>query len=177
MANFIDIIYYRFTFKRTTGDIFSYLGVGGDFNKLLPQFLKDFWYILIIYIVFVFILVISYNIFKVKESFNKGYKFYLNLNIAFLFSASIIIIGIRGGFQLKPIDIINAGAYTDSKNIPIVLNTPFTIIKTINNSAIKKQEYYKDKSEIENMYNPCHTYVAKDSFRKLNVVVITLDGH
>ncbi|MEI6822502.1 MAG: sulfatase-like hydrolase/transferase [Bacteroidota bacterium] len=177
MANFIDIIYYRFTFKRTTGDIFSYLGVGGDFNKLLPQFLKDFWYILIIYIVFVFILILTYNIFKVKESINKGYRFYLNHTIAFLISVTIIIIGIRGGFQLKPIDIINAGTYTDSKNIPIVLNTPFTIIKTINYTAIQKQQYYKDKTEIESIYNPCHTYNdTNKTFRKLNVVVIILES-
>jgi len=38
MTNFGDTIYFRFTLKRLTADIFSYVGVGGDFDKLIPQF-------------------------------------------------------------------------------------------------------------------------------------------
>ena len=52
LANFVDIIYFRFTLKRMTADIFTYLQVGGDFNKLLPQFIKDFWYVQISWILY-----------------------------------------------------------------------------------------------------------------------------
>lgn len=34
MVNFIDTVYFRFTLKRLTSDIFKYLGVGGDFNEV-----------------------------------------------------------------------------------------------------------------------------------------------
>ncbi len=177
MANFVDIIYYRFTFKRTTGDIFSYLGVGGDFGKLLPQFLKDFWYIFILFILFIYIMVTIYNMYIVKDSIRKGANFFLYHTIALIIIVSFTTLGVRGGFQLKPIDIINAAAYSDSKDVPIVLNTPFTIIKTINYTAIQKKVYYKDINELNSIYNPSHIISSnQNQFRKLNVVVIILES-
>ena len=51
LINFIDSIYYNFTFKRSTGDVFSLAGTGNDFERLIPQFLKDFWYVVLIYLI------------------------------------------------------------------------------------------------------------------------------
>ena len=40
-----DMAYYQFTLKRTTVAVF---GIVGDFFALLPQYLLDFWYLLLI---------------------------------------------------------------------------------------------------------------------------------
>ena len=39
VANLADTIYFQWTLRRTTGDIFNYLTVGGDMGNLVPQFL------------------------------------------------------------------------------------------------------------------------------------------
>jgi hypothetical protein len=44
--NFVDVIYYNFVFKRSTYDLFE--SMGDDAGRLLPTFLKDFWYMIFI---------------------------------------------------------------------------------------------------------------------------------
>ena len=58
----------------------------------------------------------------------------------------------RGGVQHKPLDIVNAGQYAKAQNIPIVLNTPFTIIKTILIDNIEPVNYFSEE-EIEKYYD------------------------
>ena len=58
-------------------------------------------------------------------------------------------IAIRGGIQDKPINIINAGEYTEPEYFPIVVNTPFTLLKTIDESALQEIEYFKDEKLID----------------------------
>ena len=55
LVNFADTIYYNFTFKRSTGDVFTLAGTGNELSRLIPQFLKDFWYIFLLYILSVFL--------------------------------------------------------------------------------------------------------------------------
>ncbi len=176
--NFIDIIYFRFTYKRTTADIFNYLGVGGDFNKLIPQFIKDFWYVIIIFILLLIVFI------KFINSFSLVYKRGSSvtgkmLNIVYLIVfIGLSILGIRGGLQMKPLDIIDAGRYVESRHISAVLNTPFTIIKTIGLPVLKKVKYFDDESELNKVLSTVKNYNSdnKTPFKSLNVVIIILEG-
>jgi len=179
ISNFIDVIYFRFTLKRTTSDIFNYLSVGGDFKKLIPQFIADFWYIPLICIVFIIAFIKLSSIIKVKDIVAPTLKYYLSQSILFIFAMFVLIIGIRGGLQLKPLDIINASKYAENKNVPLVLNTPFTIIKTIGLPALSNKVYFKNTNELSKTYNLVYQINTKDSvfnFRKLNVVIIILES-
>jgi len=49
MANFIDTVYFPFTLKRLTSDVFHYVDGINGFSLLIPQFMKDFWYMIVIY--------------------------------------------------------------------------------------------------------------------------------
>jgi phosphoglycerol transferase MdoB-like AlkP superfamily enzyme len=179
MANFVDLIYFRFTLKRTTADIFTYLGVGGDFDKLIPQFLKDFWYVLVIWILFIVLLIYLSSRFKLKASGSKGkggdLKFYFVNGFLFLVILFISVVGIRGGFQLRPISLITAGNYTSAKNVPLLLNTPFSIAKTVGNETLKTVKYFSRESELAKIYSPVHK--SKSTvFRKYNVMIIILES-
>jgi phosphoglycerol transferase MdoB-like AlkP superfamily enzyme len=179
MANFVDLIYFRFTLKRTTADIFSYLGVGGDFNKLIPQFLKDFWYVLVLWLIFVGILVWFSLRFKVKSGGGKGkggnFKYYFINGFLFVVIMFISVIGIRGGWQLRPISLITAGNYTSAKYVPLLLNTPFSIAKTAGNETLKTVKYFTRENELAKIYSPVHK--GKNSTpRKCNVMIIILES-
>ncbi len=176
MLNFVDVIYFRFTFKRTTSDIFNYMAVGGDFSKLLPQFIVDFWYIVLIMIVFIVALIKLTGIFKVKDIVISKNKYYLYHSLFFVVTILLLIMGIRGGLQMKPLEIINSGQYAENKNVPLVLNTPFTIIKTIGLPVLNHTIYFNDQKELSDIYNPIHSGDTTERFRKLNVVIIIVES-
>ncbi|MFZ4740113.1 MAG: LTA synthase family protein [Bacteroidales bacterium] len=179
ISNFIDVVYFRFTLKRTTSDIFNFLSVGGDFKKLIPQFIADFWYIPLICIVFIIAFIRLSNIIKVKDIVASKLKYYLSQIIIFIITMIILVIGIRGGLQLKPLEIINASKYAENKNVPLVLNTPFTIIKTIGLPALNNKVYFNNTNDLNKIYNPVCVVNTEDSvhdFRKLNVVIIILES-
>ena len=179
LVNFVDLIYFRFTLKRLTGDIFSYLSVGGDFDKLIPQFLHDFWYVVVIFAVVLVLFIYCTRRFSVVAPHGKSkgnkIKYLLFHSFLFVLVGFITIIGIRGGTQLRPIGIITAGNYTTAKNVPLILNTPFSIARTIGHGSIQTLLYFKKDDQLEKMYTPVHKPRA-DHFRKLNVMIIIMES-
>jgi phosphoglycerol transferase MdoB-like AlkP superfamily enzyme len=177
-TNFGDTIYFRFTLKRLTADIFNYVGVGGDFDKLIPQFLRDFWYIALLWIIFAGILVYAGMKLTTASGAKKpefGFKFLMVNTLIFLVIAVLSVIGMRGGLQLRPIGLVTAGNYTSAKYMPLVLNTPFSIAKTFDKEALKTITVYKKEDELAKVYTPVQQ--GKSSgFKNLNVMVIILES-
>jgi len=179
LVNFIDLVYFRFTLKRLTADIFSYLSVGGDFDKLVPQFIHDFWYVPLVWGLLSLLFIYCASRFSVvaPRGKSKGNMIqYLIVNtLFFLVIIFITIIGIRGGTQLRPIGIITAGNYTQAKNVPLLLNTPFSIARTIGNESLQTQLYYRKDEQLEKIFSPLHKPHA-DHFRNLNVMIIIMES-
>ena len=179
MTNFGDTIYFRFTLKRLTADFFNYVSVGGDFNKLIPQFLHDFWYVGVIWLLFVAILIFLGTRFKVASpgTGKKGSPMLLLVIKTFVFAAivALSVIGIRGGTQLRPIGLITASTYTSAKNIPLVLNTPFSIAKTVGHETLKTITWFKKESELSKIYSPVH-HGKPGEFKNYNVMIIILES-
>ncbi len=178
-ANFIDIVYFRFTLKRTTWDVFDFMDKNSDeVVSLLPDFVKDFWFPVVLFFVFsgLFIWISGrirldltyYNYFDKRRFFGSLLKSFVIVILT--------TIAIRGGIQDKPINIINAGEYTEPEYFPIVVNTPFTLLKTIDESALQEIEYFKDEKELEKVFNPVIRTDKSNSFRKLNVFIIILES-
>ena len=181
LLNCIDIIYFRFTLKRTTADVFGMLGKGNDVINLIPRFIIDFWYIFLIWILLILALIFFQKIFVINDSktnlnsAKEKNKYYFSQTIWFLISIFISVIAIRGGFQLRPTSIITAGQYTTTQNIPLVLNTPFTIIKTLNSNEISEVKYFDENTALS-IYNPCIQFNNKKSFNNVNVVIFILES-
>jgi len=177
LANCIDLAYFPFTFKRTTADVFNFFGgeIGNDLGNLLPLFLKEYWYVFLIWLVLSVILTICYKRIVKQENkiWNKDY-YIKSFGILFL-AIGLSILGYRGGFQLKPITIVNAGEYTSAKNIPLVVSTPFSIIKTLDLPSIQPANYFIDVKEIEKYYKTNHHFTNPD-FKKLNVIIIAMES-
>jgi len=179
-ANLLDCGYFAFTLSRSTADIFNVLGLGSDFTTLLPQYIFDFWYIFLIWISLILLTIWFFSKTKVTENIPSTRKkitlSYLKELVIFLIVTVISIIGIRGGVQLRPIGMMTAGQYTSSKNVSIVLNTPFTIIRTFGKTGLKNVEYFND-NKMSAIFSPNHNYHKKDKPEKFNnVVVIILES-
>jgi arylsulfatase A-like enzyme len=177
LANCIDLAYFKFTLKRTTADVFSFFegGMGNDLARLLPTFLKDYWYIFLIWGILTWCVVLIYKKTEKTGIFIKSLKSFSLHFFIFLITLLLTIIISRGGVQLRPIGIVTAGEFTEGKNVPLILNTPFSIMKTIEVQGITPTIYFTSESEINKIYNPKHL-PGKGEFRKLNVFIIALES-
>jgi len=179
--NTIDTVYFRFTSKRMTADIFSFVSTGeDDFMSLIPRFIMDFAWELIVWILLSASFVWIASRIKVKLLKPvKRLRFYLLSTFIFLITAAVSIIGIRGGFQLRPITIINAGEYAVAKNVSLVLNTPFTIIKSFGHTGLREVHFFSSDEEAAVLFNPVYEPFSADStkaFEPLNVVLIIMES-
>ncbi|MDF2438488.1 MAG: sulfatase [Bacteroidota bacterium] len=177
LANCADLVYFQFTIKRTTADVFNFFhgGMGNDLGRLLPVFFKDYWYVFLIWAVLIFLLIRWYNRTEKKEILQWDLKQYGIQFLQLVLFTGFFILIYRGGFQLRPIGIVNAGEYTESKYVPLVLNTPFSIIKTIEVEGLEPHIYFQHPEETGKYINPYHP-ADTGAFRKLNVVIIALES-
>lgn len=179
MANFVDTIYFRFTLKRLTFDIFRYLGVGGDFDKLVPQFLRDFWYIAVVWCLFVAALIYFGSKIGVSSGSTKSkgfdFRFYGINTLAAVAILGASVVAIRGGLQLRPIGLVTAGQYVSAKNIPLLLNTPFSIARTTNNESLETKKWFRNEAELSAIYTPVHPGVSSGR-KNQNVMIIIMES-
>ena len=175
LFNMIDLEYFKFTLKRTTADLFQLVGMGEDFSTLLPTYIASFWYLVIMFAAFIAITEFLYRKIPDRTYSPEGVKEYIFDSLTFVALVGLTIVGFRGGLQLKPLDIINAGQYAQAQNIPIVLNTPFTLIKTLDRKGLDELNFYTEE-ELKEIFDPVHEPRSNGDFRKKNVVVIVMES-
>jgi len=181
LANCSDFAYFEFIHKRSTFDVFQLMSSQTDFITLLPSFIKDFWYVFLIAILFVFIIHLLYNYFYQKiivssifqpERTSKQLK---TNSIPFLLIIFFTVIGMRGGFQLIPIGLINAGDYVQANSIPVLLNTPFSIMKSAELTTLEEKKFFSE-NDLKRIYDPIHVATSKGKLKNENVVIIILES-
>ena len=174
--NFIDVAYYPFTRKRSTSEIFDQLGGQTDMGKLLPQFLADFWLVVVIALLCFSLLMRWYTRIRLQEvNYRQGnWQQWLTIVGWFLFSIGISTLAIRGGWQRIPIDMVNAGAVTESNEVPLVLNTPFSILKTMEQKGVEEYQFFS-RTEAFKALPTLHCF-RDSAFSNKNVVVIILES-
>lgn len=180
--NLIDVIYYRYLDKRMSSELFTFLkGTEENQGRLLLSFIIDFWFMFLIFFVFLFIIIITVRKTRLKERVSNNKKsWYASQSVSFIAITILSIIGIRGGFQLKPINLLTATEYTSPKNIPLLINTPFSIRLSSSSAELKRINFYDDTA-IDSLYTPFHNKLNNNRFlnnetKDSNVVLIILES-
>ncbi|WP_316765270.1 LTA synthase family protein [Pedobacter frigiditerrae] len=177
-ANFIDFAYYKYTLKRTTASVFSQFSNEKNKLKLTFDFLLDYWYLVILFAIFIYAFIKLYKLIKLKKVPKFTWQIYLTHTLILVLIAGLAVIGMRGGWRhsTRPITMSNAGDFVKSPgDMSLVLNTPFTIMKTLKASNLKPVNYY-DEQTLNNLYNPIHQPENKGEFKKLNVVFLIIES-
>ncbi|MCH5688531.1 hypothetical protein LWM68_32265 [Niabella sp. W65] len=142
LLNCIDFIYYRFTLRRTTFGVLKEFQNERNGLQLLKDFLLDFWYVALIFAGLIALMVWLYNRMQARLNvLHSRLRYYITSVAVLLLAVVLAIGGIRGDFKhsTRPITISNAGDYVKSPNeIYLVLNTPFTFIRTMGVKGLKK---------------------------------------
>lgn len=180
VANLADVIYYRFTLRRTTADIFQQFSHESNIGRLVVRFLFDYWYMTLIFGVLLAAMIYLYNRIDIPGRHQAKAVYHYGLMLAFVpLSAYLYIGAVRGGFRhsTRPITLSNAGAYVNRpEEVNIVLNTPFSVFRTLGKTKIQRLDYYTDSSQLNSTYSPVHHRADSSAFRPDNVVVIILES-
>jgi phosphoglycerol transferase MdoB-like AlkP superfamily enzyme len=178
-TNVADFIYYKFTLRRTSADVFRQFENEQNIGGLFFQFLLDYWYAVLFWVFLVVVMVKIYNHIRIWGPQMKSRTMYYTSGFFALPLITVFIIaGIRGGFRhsTRPITLSNAGKFVkDPRDISIVLNTPFSLIRTVGKTKVQRATYF-DERTLEKIFTPVHTPSDTAHFRKDNVVVIILES-
>ncbi|MBS1590222.1 MAG: LTA synthase family protein [Bacteroidetes bacterium] len=173
-----DWAYFPFSRKRSTNDVLDMIGRKGDFISLLPHLVIDYWFVPLLWIVFSVLLIVGNRFICRKTPLLKPSSSRPLTNFTFplsglIMTISLCLLAIRGGFQLIPINNGNALQVTESKFVPLVLNTPFSIMHSYS-GKMEELNFFKNE-ELLHFYNPTKHYTGK-TFQPKNVVVILLES-
>jgi phosphoglycerol transferase MdoB-like AlkP superfamily enzyme len=176
-TNFIDIIYYRFTGKRSTFSMITAKGMEHEIFGLIPSFLMQFWYVGFLFLIFSVLFWVLLPNFKQTNPIEKLQKNELIKQYGFLILAIAIgLLASRGGFRKKPLKIVDAVVYGELGNSALILNTPFCILKTLVKKEDIEKAHYFDEKELISIYNPIINLKPNKPIIKKNVVVIILES-
>ncbi len=170
----VDLGYYGFTLKRSTADFLGFLLSGGDTVNLAPAFLRDYWHILLIYLAALLSIAWFYRRSEnwiAPPTVQRWKKFaWRCAAIALIFIAS------RGGFQLIPLQVLDAAKYGGAERLPIVLNTPFTMLMTLGKPTLEDRQYMSQE-EADRIWPVIHNNVTLSPPKgKPNICIIVLES-
>ncbi|WP_432713734.1 LTA synthase family protein [Pedobacter sp.] len=179
-TNFIDIIYYRFSQVRSTRATLDVLVHENNKSTLLSHFIGDYWYIIALFLLCSLVWIWLYK--KVNVKVNKPHKrqyiaYFLSSAICILLTATLIIGGIRGGFKhsTRPINLVDAYRHVRIPNQgDIVLNTPFSIFRTLKVSGFKVPNW-TNANYINQHIKPIKQYKSHTGTQP-NVVIFILES-
>ncbi len=177
-SNLIDVVYFRYTMRRTDFGFFSEFSNDYNVGKIFFTAIRQNWFLLIVFIVIVFLLLKAYGKMQKSGVISSPWAYYPVTTIMMGVFMWLTVCGMRGGFGMttRPITISNAGEKVYQPiETAIVLNTPFSIYRTITRSTFKRLDYYPEQS-LERIYTPLHAANQSGEFRKLNVVVLILES-
>jgi phosphoglycerol transferase MdoB-like AlkP superfamily enzyme len=178
-ANGADYVYFRFLNKRATADIFRTFENEQGIAKMGFRFLVDYWPATVFTLFLIALMIWLYVRVKPKKPLKTGTLGYWAFNILMIPVVIALCIGsARGGFRhsTRPITISNAARYVKNPHdVAIVLNTPFSILRTINEKELKRFSFFTE-DELIKMYNPHYIPADTGKFSPMNVVIIIMES-
>ncbi len=168
-----DLAYFPFTLKHSGYDL---LAIKSDTVRLLPQFFIDYWYLFILWAFSCWSFIKLFKHLETKYLTETSTLFQSFFSLIFI--AGLSALGIRGGLQLRPLDLINANEFNGTQASNLVINTPFNFIITATRPSIEKIEWISEKEINDNFkFNKTVNHPTPFShLTKPNIVVIVLES-
>jgi phosphoglycerol transferase MdoB-like AlkP superfamily enzyme len=178
-TNFVDFIYYRFNFGRSTIAALDSLKHESNKSLLLMNFLIHYWHVFVLFFLISFLWIYLYK--KISLQLTKhhpGVVYFGTSTFSFLVIATLIVGGIRGDFKksTRPINLLDASRYVkNSSQADVILNTPFALIRTMFSNNFKKVNFV-DQATIDSLIVPIKHY-KNNPKTKPNIVIFILESN
>ena len=178
-TNFVDFIYYRFNFGRSTIAALDSLKHESNKSLLLMNFLIHYWHVFVLFFLISFLWIYLYK--KISLQITKhhpGVVYFGTSIFSFLVIVTLIVGGIRGDFKksTRPINLLDASRYVkNSSQADVILNTPFALIRTMFSNSFKKVNFV-DQATIDSLIVPIKHY-KNNPKTKPNIVIFILESN
>ena len=188
-ANLADCVYFKYTMRRTTNTVFSEFSNEGNIGSIIGlEFLRH-WYLVLLFVVMILAMWKCYfwggskkTLRKTSMPQGKGLlRYYIIQTLCFAIFIPLCICGMRGGATtaVRPITISNANQYVaHPQEAGIVLNTPFSLIRTIGKKVFEIPEYMSEQ-EMNALYSPLknnQSSIISNQSSKKNVVILIVES-
>ena len=180
IVNYMDIVYVRFTDRRTTCTVFTEFQNDGNLASIIGQSMVQYWYVTLFGVALITLFILCTR--KQWQALTpcKTWVYYVAESLLMVVTIYFVVIGIRGGFgkYTRPITISNALQYTNTpQETAILLNTPFSLMKSLENTTYQHPHYFSNE-QAEQIFSPIHTdeIEANERVGSTNVVVIILES-
>ena len=176
--NLIDACYFRFTMRRTTTTVFSEFANEQNLGSIF--FAETLNHLYLVFL-FAFVALGLYRLARystLRHDSLRWWHYDVAMLLSLAFVAPFVVAGIRGGFAtaVRPITISNANQYVNRPiEAALVLNTPFSLYRTIGKDVFSVPDYFASEQELEAHYSPVHR-PASGIMDKKNVVVLIVES-
>ena len=179
--NLADSVYFQYTMRRTTTTVFSEFSNEGNLGSIIGTEFIHHWYLVLLFMGVMWLLWRLYATPKKRHALNLA---------SLILIVPLCVAGIRGGFTtaVRPITISNANQYTQRPtDAALVLNTPFSLIRTIGKNVFTIPAYFENEADMEAVYSPVHhpisprlsrdSRISSDSsFTRKNIVILIVES-
>lgn len=182
VANFVDTVYYQFSGRRSTISVFSEFENENNIFSIVLNAIVTNWYLVLIAVAFAFVF-FKFSRIADKNSFEtispkKYFLFHFPFSLLFVY---LYLAGVRGSIHVdndhRPINLNNANVYiTKSSEAAAVLNTPYSLIRTIGDITYKNPNYFLDNDSLNAFYSPVHIPNSDVPMTKPNIVILILES-
>ena len=178
-VNLMDAVYFQYTSRRTTSTVFGEFSHEGNLASVLGTELLRHWYLVLVFVALVWLLHRFTVVPKLTVSRARSWRYYAIMVAALVAMIPAVIGGMRGGLAhaVRPITVSNAHQYVDRPvHAALVLNTPFSLLRTLGKNVFSNPHYYASEAELEAAYSPIHHPADSAHFTAKNVVVIIVES-
>lgn len=177
--NLADSVYFRYTMRRTTSTVFDEFSSEGNLGSIIGTEFLSHWYLVLLFALIMWLLWKFYASPSLNVKVLNKWKYNGACLLSLLLFTPFCIAGMRGGFAtaVRPITISNAMQYTARPtDAPLVLNTPFSLLRTIDTNVFVVPNYFDSAEEMEAVYTPIHIPSDSLQMEKKNVVVLIVES-
>ena len=177
--NYVDFIYYKFNFARTTLSVLEVVENEANKTAMFFRFLVSYWHVYLLFLLVSLLWIYLYKRVKLRPLTHRlsTKTYYISSLIGFVVFGTLIVGGIRGGDfnkSTRPINLVDASKHvTKMEQADLVLNTTFAFIRTFGTKSFRKVDYNITDEEIQFYIKPIKQYTSNEPTKPNIVVIIT----
>lgn len=176
-ANLADSVFFEFRKHRSSMGLFQEFKGDNNIGGIVWVEIVNHWYFVVLAVLMIWFLCKFYRMPGTPVRPRKRY--YLTQIVTLVLMIPIAVCGMRGNTFLsatRPISVNYAHKFVNEPmQTGIVLNTPFSMIRTVNQMAKNPPAFFSE-AELDAIYSPVHTPADSLVTRKKNIVILIVES-
>ncbi|SHK81522.1 LTA synthase family protein [Hymenobacter psychrotolerans] len=147
MLNIVDTQYFKFIGRRTSDELFT---ITGDIERQAGQLVWHYWFLVP---PFLLLFALTWYFYPMPPTHavarqRPAPRRWLRFGVELVLVAGLTVLGIRGGWQLKPLRTGVAFVQTPPSLGHVALNSTFTFLKSLGSQPADRRTYFASREAL-----------------------------